>query len=459
MLAILVATNAPAQMQLTYNIDSLKHLLSNDLSDTNRIWVLNNLGRNISNSDTTVILSEQAIALSQKIGFVRGEAEAYNNIAYWFNQRGNYPRALDYYLRAIKLSEGDHYEAGLNRSYNSISTVYLYLKDYNTSISYARKAIALSTKLNDLNTLALAASWLSTSFLGMHRIDSALKYAQASYEAAARLKEPFPLYLATSRLGAIHAQDGNGQLALEYLRLSLQYSKKDGRFFRIAGVHQQLADLFRSSGKKDSCLFHVKKAFELSEREKLTATLLSSSLLLSNLYEGIDDTESLRYHKYALAARDSLFSQEKNSQVVALTLNENLRQQELAASKRLADEQRKNNLQYAAIALGLVFFTIIFLMLSHSVIANPRLIRFLGVLALLIVFEFINLLLHPVLGSITHHSPFSMLVIMVCIAALLIPIHHRLEKWLIEELVKKNNNIRLTAAKKVIASVEPEKNN
>jgi hypothetical protein len=455
----MIFTAVSAQTTQTYNIDSLKQILSTDLQDTNRIWALNNLGRNIPNSDTTLLLAEQAIALSRKVGFKKGEAEAYNNIAHWFNQKGNYPKALEYYLSSIKLSESINYEAGLNRSFNSISTVYLYLRDYATSISYARKARKLSIKLHDLNTLALAASWLSKSLLESHRIDSALKYAQESYEAAARVKEPFQLYLATARLGEINDAEGNHPLALEYLRLSLQFSKKDGRYFRIAGAHQQLATSFKSMGIKDSCLWHAQQAFNISQAENLSASLLSSSLLLSELYEGKNDSESLRYHKAALAAQDSLFSQEKNRQIGVLSSNETLRQREVEASKQQAEDERKNNLQYAAIAFGVVLFVILFLLFSHSVIANERLIKFLGILALLIVFEFINLLLHPVLGSVTHHSPLLMLITMVCIAAFLIPVHHSLEKWITHKLVEKNKKIRLASAKKIIANLEAGQNN
>jgi hypothetical protein len=71
------------------------------------------------------------------------------------------------------------------------------------------------------------------------------------------------------------------------------------------------------------------------------------------------------------------------------------------------------------------------------------------VIALLIVFEFLNLLLHPFLESITHHNPVLMLLALVCIAALLVPLHHRLEKWAAHKLVEKNKLIRLAVAKKV----------
>jgi amino acid transporter len=96
----------------------------------------------------------------------------------------------------------------------------------------------------------------------------------------------------------------------------------------------------------------------------------------------------------------------------------------------------------------------LFFLLSHSIIANQRVIKFLGVLALLIVFEFLNLLLHPYIGKLTHHSPVMMLGIMVCIAALLIPLHHKLEHWITDNMVEKNKKIRLAAAKKTIEQLE-----
>jgi len=70
------------------------------------------------------------------------------------------------------------------------------------------------------------------------------------------------------------------------------------------------------------------------------------------------------------------------------------------------------------------------------------------------VFEFLNLFLHPFLDKLTHHQPLLILTAMVCIAALLIPLHHKLEHWITHKMVEKNNKIRLAAAKKKIATLE-----
>lgn len=41
-----------------------------------------------------------------------------------------------------------------------------------------------------------------------------------------------------------------------------------------------------------------------------------------------------------------------------------------------------------------------------------------------------SLNLHFWLGDLTHHLPVLMLLIMVCVAVLLVPLHHKLEHWI-----------------------------
>ena len=84
-------------------------------------------------------------------------------------------------------------------------------------------------------------------------------------------------------------------------------------------------------------------------------------------------------------------------------------------------------------------------------------IKFIGIVGLLIVFEFINLFIHPFLENITHESPAIMLILLVGIASLLIPLHHKLEKWINSKMVEKNKRIRLAAAKRTIEKLEQSK--
>jgi hypothetical protein len=109
------------------------------------------------------------------------------------------------------------------------------------------------------------------------------------------------------------------------------------------------------------------------------------------------------------------------------------------------------------IAVGLVSFTILFFLLSNSVIVNEKWIKYLGIIGLLFVFEFINLFIHPYISYATHHSPLGILLISVVIAALIVPLHHRAENLVTHKIVEKNKILRLAAAQKLIAKLEAEK--
>lgn len=93
-----------------------------------------------------------------------------------------------------------------------------------------------------------------------------------------------------------------------------------------------------------------------------------------------------------------------------------IRDEKIAKELKEAEDARTRNIIYALIALGILVFIVLFLLVSHTIVATPKMIQFFGVITLLIVFEFINLLMHPFLHEITQHSTFLMLLAMVCLA-------------------------------------------
>ena len=68
--------------------------------------------------------------------------------------------------------------------------------------------------------------------------------------------------------------------------------------------------------------------------------------------------------------------------------------------------------------------------------------------------EFQRQISHTPFLPIPHHNPILMLMALVCIAALLVPLHHKLEKWATYKLVEKKKAIRLASAKKTIEELE-----
>lgn len=104
-LFLVLGVNSQAQNQKV--LDSLGRVYYTAKHDTTRILALNSIASEyISNKpDTSVILAEKALKMSEKIGFEKGKSKAYSWIGDFHSTKGNYPQALTYYQKSLTINE------------------------------------------------------------------------------------------------------------------------------------------------------------------------------------------------------------------------------------------------------------------------------------------------------------------------------------------------------------------
>ena len=442
--------------------DSIKQLLQQEKTDTGRVILLAELSYQLHESkpDTAMIVALEALSLSWRTNFVKGEAISLNRVGGAYNIIGNYHKAMEAYLKALKINEKINNLDGLRRNYNNIGTVYRAQGDYHLSLVYLYKAKDLGERLNDKEGLSICFVNMGAIYLELQKFDSATLFTQQAYYIASQINYDRQIGGALQVLGNINTESGQHTIALEYFRQSIPYSAKADNFLDFSLTSLGMAKVFEKIQQNDSALFYEKQSFITTRQKAFTLQVRDAGRFLTAYYRKINMPDSAFFYlDLTKIANDSLFNQQKNNQMQSLVFDEKMRQQELETANLKANEERNHNLQYAAIAIGLITFIILFLALSRSIIVKMKFIEFFAILGLLALFEFINLFIHPYLANITNHSPVLMLIILIAIGALLIPLHHKLEKWITDIMVEKNKKIRLAAAKKTIATLEGEQTN
>lgn len=165
--------------------------------------------------------------------------------------------------------------------------------------------------------------------------------------------------------------------------------------------------------------------------------MLHAAMLLSNLYKSSASFDSaFQYQELSMNIKDCLFNIEKIKQVQNLSYNEQLRQQEIIEQKIQEQRDRRNSLQLIAIAVFIATFLLIVLLLGQK--SRPRVSEFLAVLALLLLFEFFNFLIHPYIGKLTRYTPVFYLLASVLLASILAPIHHHATLLIKRKLLKQS---------------------
>jgi len=433
--------------------DSLKIALQKEKSDTVRVLLMADLCFEYigSKPDTVMALALEGLSLSRRIGYPKGEAVSLNRIGNAYGALGNYPKEMESYLHSLKINERINNLDGMERNLANIGVINNEHGDYRFALDYLFKAKSLAEKINNKLSLSIVLCEIGLAYMNLNKIDSARIFTQQAYDEAYKINSARMIGTSLNIMGNIHSVTGQNTLALEYFRLSVPYLEKAEIYDGLSHTKMGMAKLLQKNGQYDSAFIYASQSFLSAKENGFTQEVHDASEFLSTYYRNKRNLDSaFHYQDISKSAYDSLFSQQKMMQLQSLAFDEKLRQQEITMAELKSEEIRNHNLQFTAIAIGLITFTILFFLLSHSIIVKTKFIEFFGILGLLAVFEFINLLIHPYLAHATNDSPLLMLGMLIGIAALLIPLHHKLEKWVTNIMVEKNKKIRLVSAKKTI---------
>jgi len=401
--------------------------------------------------ETGYKLLEQA----QENNDLLSEACALSFLGQGYRLAGNSIKGLDYHLRAVQMAEKVSNESVMGLVKNQMANIYKDRQDNEKAIQLYKEANEHAKKGSHDRLKVWPLMNLGATFLNAGMPDSALMSLQRAYSESLILKYDKLLAYILTNLGGAQSKLGNNALAVTYYHMAIAEAIKNKsiRYQNIA--YTGIAEYYCAAQISDSCTWYAKKAVGVVEGTIFSYMSIKPSWMMTMYYDQADQCDStLKYARIHKSANDSLFTSKVDQQIQLMTFEEDLRQRELLIAEQKAAEQRRQNIQYALLGIAVISLVTLFLTLSHRFVTNTKYIHFFSIVAMLLVFEFLNLVLHPFLGKITHHTPSLMLLGLVCIAAILVPLHHRMEKWAIEKLTEKNKEVRLARAKMTIEKLE-----
>ncbi len=297
----------------------------------------------------------------------------------------------------------------------------------------------------------------------MNKISAALFYDKKAYDMAVKQKNEAWLGMVLNNTANSYSRDGQYAVALADYRRAVPYLKANHIESFLCESYQGIANILLKKGNLDSAAFYAKLSLNLAVSRSFSEKYLRSCQLLTDIYKSHHLADSaLEYQSKLLAMKDSIYSRDKERQVANLTISEELRQRERAQEKLEEETERSYKLKLLAVGLLIPFSFLISLVLSKRKM-HARIIEFSGIVSLLLLFEYLTILLHPLVVAWTNHSPFLEILIFVALAAVLTPSHHRLEHWMLHKLTAhKHRGTTLpipAVVNKVIDNTPPDEGN
>jgi tetratricopeptide (TPR) repeat protein len=416
--------------------DSLGSRLSKEKIESNRVklmWMMADAS-NLYAPDTSLRLAENALYLAQKIKYVEGESRSLGILAVALREMGNYQKSLEFFLQKLQIEEKRNSPRNLASVLINIGIVYVYLEQYPEALSYYRVADSVieTNQVEDLKYYIN--NNLGDAYERLNINDSAFLYFNRAIAIATKLNDGDLTGTSIIGLGHVYRKQKQFSLATQSYKkaIALLQATNDEDFICEASLG--LAKTYNEMNKNDSADYYGTYSFTIAKKDGFESRQLEAAEFLTDLFKTTGNiSKAFSFLETTEVLKDSISSKDKIRALQIISSNEQLRQNEIAETKRRADEERQEQLQMLLIG---IFIPVLFMItvLLNRVRIHQRIIKFLGIISLLMLFEYLLLLLHPKVVEFTNHVPVFEILIFVAIASVLIPAHHRVEHWLIDKL-------------------------
>lgn len=416
-----------------------KQLLKAPKDDSTKVLLLDSLSMSYNDfhPDSGIQYIIEGLELAKDIGFKRGEALCLIEKANLFDLTGNYSEALKNYIEGLHIAEQINNSKVVAKCLGNIGLIYSDHIDNREALKYYFRSLAITDSLKDSKTQTIILLDIGATYYYLKQYDSSLYFQNRAYELSKSINDSDDEGAILTDIASIQIKLKNPNLALAYYYQANEISAKIKDEINLTESYNEMAELFYSLNQRDSAEYYGLKSLKISIENHYRQGVFDVGTFLYKLYEKEGKVDSAyKYLKITKVASDSLFNEEKLKQVQLTAFNEKALEAEQELQAKKAEEKRKHNLQL--LAIGVFILTFIILVIALSKVKIPHwLVKSLGVLALLLVFEFISLLLEPLISKWTNDTPMYTLGVLVAIAAILVPTHHKLEHWVKEKLAKR----------------------
>ena len=176
LLLILLCFTASAQ---NHRIDSLRIALSHEKEDTNMSKTLNSLASalfNMGEYDSTLFYADRAKTIAERIGFERGLAAIYCNLANATSYKGNNAKGIEYASKALEISKKYNIARLQAFANNILGFTYMGVENYPKAIGAFSEGISVCQKSGDKRNLCACLANLGLIYAKENNNAKALTY-------------------------------------------------------------------------------------------------------------------------------------------------------------------------------------------------------------------------------------------------------------------------------------------
>ncbi|MFD2891067.1 tetratricopeptide repeat protein [Flavobacterium chuncheonense] len=292
-----------------------------------------------------------------------GLAKTYGTMGIVFSEQSNYPKALQYYLKSVKLYENLKEEENCAKIYNNIGVVYKAQSTYFKALEYFIKAQKIQERLSDSN-IGITFTNIANIYFSQKNNEKAIEYynlAKASLDKNEDFRALGEWY---NNMGLYYEQSGNSNKAIESWKSAIVTFEKVGDRFGLTDTYIYIAQFYLRKEKLHDALQVVNKALVLATEVDVLEQKVLAEKLLSTIYEKQGDVSNALLHlKRYSVAKDSLTNEENIRKAVEAEMNYEFDKKEIIQREENSKKELRLKQESESLKMKLLYGTLIAILL------------------------------------------------------------------------------------------------
>jgi len=302
-----------------------------------------------------------SLKISEELKDKEGISISIGKMGVVYRSQGNYPKALDYYLKALKIAEDSGNINLIATWVGNIGIFYDEQKDYSTALSYYFKALKMAEDLGNKKHIGAWLGNIGNVYMMQKDYSKTLEYYYRALKTADELGDKNGMAIWLGNIGMVYAEQGLAaselsvrknliNQALEYSLKALKAAEDIGYKHLEANTLSIIGSLYTKkseteSGKNKNHALkmaedYLLRALSLSKEIVALNTVKDSQQFLSELYSASGKYDkALEYYKNYVTVKDSIYNEENTKKQTRTEMNYEFEKKEALAK---AEQEKKD---------------------------------------------------------------------------------------------------------------------
>lgn len=352
--------------------DSLKKIVETTQDDSVKASSLFNLSKlyYTYDQDTAILYGKEAIAIANRKGLKKIEANALNIIGVSYLIQADYESSLSTHLEALGIRETLQDTTGIIESTMNLGNIYYRLHEPEKAVVQYQKSLTLAQLINHERAMSLLYNnigsfyldrWLS--FKEAEDFNKTKEYLEKSKAIKEKQNDKRSLTNTLLQLGELYYETGEKQkgirLLIQALEIAEEMNNTEGRLSALG----TLSDYHRDNNSLPQALDYAAQAYELAQQTKSNYQISIAASKMAHLSALNKDFEkAYEFQRINEASNDSIFNDSRQKIRSELEIQYESEKKELE-NQRLIKEQELSELAIIRKNELLIIFIIVALLL------------------------------------------------------------------------------------------------